>query len=442
MKKLALGLLALLLAGVVYYFAFGSKQLVSVMQQKLDTELTQMKTQGFSVAEASKTDTTQHFSITLDNPEKALPYFRQKGLILTLEELEELNGTKMGADVTYDLSGLSFDLYPLSLPLSFYANTDEKDKKILKQLDAMMTKKVFLVHTEVSHDGTVFHGNMKDINQTLYLEDNITVSILSNHFDFKGALEDNKIKELMQTAESLAVEVDNSAFTFLLQGIHGTYTSTGSTLYDYTSQYTIQTFEIKSSTEGSFLIDGLSMQADSSAKDGLSLETLKAQAKTIQAQDGIDEVQLKDTKLAIKLDNLDISALEKLQTINPDDTKEMEIALQQLISKSATFTLTNFSVDTLTLEKQNLNGFNMDAFLAVDKDLNISTLQANPILGLNSIKTNLNLSLSKALFEKLSVLPDFALVGMLVQPEIKNDVYTYRLELNNGAVLVNGKPIQ
>jgi len=440
MKKLGLGLLGLLIAGAIYYFTVGSKQITSLLQQQLNTELTQMQTQGFTVSDTTTTDNAQHFTVMLDDPKKALPYLKQKGLVMAEEDLAQLQGAKLGVDVLYEYTGVGFDLYPVSLPQSLYADADESDKKLLQQLEAMMTKKAFLVHAEVDPSGTAFTGNMKDINETLQGEGE-TIHFSSKGLQFKGTLDNTEIKNLDQSLDSLAIETSDELHIQLL-GLQSTYASTGATAYDYTTQYSMQTLKINGGTEGSLLADGFSMQADSTVKEGLLQETLLTKTKSIKMLGGTEELGFENTALDIKINNLDVNAFEKLQNADPQNQVEMQAILQQIVSKNVQFELTNLSADTVVLENQRLNGFTMNARLDIDKSLDIASLQINPMTALESIKTNLNVSLSKALFEKLSTYPDLSLVGMFVQPEIANDTYTYRLELKNGDLLVNGKSLQ
>jgi hypothetical protein len=437
MKKIGLGLFGLVIVGTIYYFTLGSKQITSLLQQQLNTELTQMQTQGFKVSYPTTADNTQHFTIMLNDPKKALPYLNQKGLVLTLEELEDLNGSELGVDVTYLHSSVTLDLYPLSLPQSLYASSDESDKKLLQQFEAMIARKAFLVHAEVDHTGTAFTGNMKDISETLQEEDK-TITIVSKGLHFQGILEDTVVKNLKQKWASFRLETSDDIHIHLL-GLESTYASTGATAYDYMTEYSMETLKINGHSKGTLLVDGLNVHADSKTKEGLISQTVTTKTKSIQVRNGLKNVGLEDAALDMQINNLDINAFEKLQNTDPDDQVQMQAILEQIVSKNVEFKLRNLSVDTIKLEKKRVKGFSMNAMFAVDKTLNVAALQINPMTALGSITTNINLSLSKTLFQKLSIYPNVSLVAMFVQPEITNDTYIYRLELRNGELLVNGK---
>ena len=119
----------------------------------------------------------------------------------------------------------------------------------------------------------------------------------------------------------------------------------------------------------------------------------------------------------------------------------MTSVLQQLISKGINLNINTISAQNINYMKRALDDFNLSAHLDIDKSLDITALQQNPLLALSAIDANLQLSLSPALFRFISEQPKAMLMMMLFQPQDVNGKKVYGVELKDGKLLVNGKPV-
>lgn len=441
MKKLGLGLLGLIVIVVLYYFTVGSKQITSMLQAQLDAELTRMQAQGFGVSDRKKTEAKEHFIISLEEAKKASLYFEKRGLLLSEEEAKKLKGAKLGVDVFYLKSGIAFDLYPLALPTRMNTlATNENDRQLLIQLEKMIEKKTFLVHADIDYTATTFKGYMKDMNETVQNEGE-EIKLATQGLHFSGYIKDGEIVELKQTLEALHLYTSSEMGIHIL-GLKSAYISTGTTVYDYTADYTIKTIQMNSGFQGTLLADGFTLHSASSVKDGLAAETLKTKIQSIKILNSKEHMGLKNSVLDVKVNNLDVDAFEKLQNVDPNNEQELNVLLQQLISKNVHLEISNLSADKVTLEGKNMEGFWLDAMLDIDKSLDISSLETNPISALDKVDANFKISLSKELFDMVSQHPKAMIVLMVFKPEISLGKYIYRLKLKDGSLSVNGKPIR
>ena len=442
MKKLSLATFGIIIIAVIYYVTSGSTQLISQMKSQVNTELASLQTQGFSVQGRETGEKKEHFVISFDEPEKIAAYFAEHGAQLSVDDIEVFKGLEIGVDLNYladAYSGISFDLYPLSLPESITssANTPE-DKKILTQLQQMLEKKTFLIHCDINKLGTGFKGYMKDIDEVLTSE--TTVKMVLNKLAFSGDIKEDTVQSMQQTLESVSVDADDT-FNFSLSGLKSNYSITGATLYDYKTDYSIE--KITMQEKGATLLEADHFEAISAStvKNSLANTTLKTKTKSIIITNKDNKIVLDTLLLDMKAENLDTKALEALGEMDANNEKEVNAALQKLISQGVQLEIPAFSVANIENLGQKMEGFHLSTLLHIDKSLNIAALQQNPLLALNTLNVNLDLSLSKELYTLIAQQPQAVMVMMLFQPKDVNGKKVYNVELKDGRLTVNGSPV-
>lgn len=442
MKKLSLATFAIIIIAVIYYMTSGSTQLVSQMKVQVDTELASLQTQGFSVQGREVTEKKEHFVISFDEPEKIAAYFTQQGAQLSVEDAAVFKGLQIGVDLSYladAYSGISFDLYPLSLPESITssANTPE-DKKILSQIEQMLEKKAFLIHCDINKMGTGFKGYMKDIDEVL--QSDTTVKMVLNKLEFSGDIKEDRVESIQQTLQTMRIDTDD-IFKFSLSGLKSNYRVTGATLYDYKTEYSIEKITIQENGIMLFMADHFEAISDAKVKDSLLNTTLKTKTNSIVITDKDNKIVLETFLFDMKAENLDIKALEALGKMDPNNEKEINAGLQELISHGVQLEISNFSVAHIENLGQKMEGFHLSSLLHIDKSLNIAALQQNPLLALNALNANLDLSLSDELFTLIGQQPEAVMAMMFVQPKNVNGKKVYKIELKDGRLTVNGSPV-
>ena len=439
MKKLSLGILGILLVAVIYYFAFGADQVREKLQQELSAELTELETKGFGISEREIKEREEHFVISLDDPKKASDFLTQQGMEFSVQDAEALKGMKMGVDVEYLNHAIALELYPIALPTQFSTSvTDENDKKTLSQIETMLKKKTFLVHVEADYSTTSFKGYVKDINETLQAEEQVKLRLQGLHFS--GNIKGEKVSQINQTLNVMRLYVSDE-INMYLSGLQSNYALTGDTLYDYTTEYKVEKVIVDSKDEFELTADEINVHSTSTIKDGLLFETLKKKMKTMELLIEGERIALENSHLDLKVDNLDVSAFEKLQTVDPDNEKEFNAALQKLISNNVHLEITALSADKVTLQGKKVDGFTLHSTLDIDKSLNISRLEANPMYALDKIDAQLKISLSKELLDVISTQPKAMIALMIFTPKEVNGKQVYSVALKDGVLNVNGKSI-
>lgn len=441
MKKLGLGIIGLVLVAAIYYIASSSEQLTIQMKEKIGAELATLQTQGFAIEGREISEKKEHFVIALNEPQKVATYLISKGVQVSNKDVKVLKGFKIGIDVSYladAYSAVSFDMYPVALPKTLNNVTmDEEDKKALEVLKTMIKKKTFLVHVDVNKFGNDFKGHMKDINEVLKGEHPVTLMMTA--LKFTGDLKEDKLTGIKQTLKNFTMKSKDDTLDIQINNLASDYTLTGATNYDYKTSYTIENIHITLKDEFKLGINTIKMDFDSTVKNNLASMTAQTQVNSVQFTDEQKKSTLETLLFDIKADNFDMKAIENLETIDPNDEKALLATLQELISHGIHFEIPNFSVQNIMFENQKLEGFKLTSSFDIDKTLDLSSLEKNPMASIGAMDANLNFSLSNQLFGILAQQPQAMLAMMMFQPKDLNGKKVYKIELKDGSLTVNDK---
>lgn len=437
MKKLWLAVLGIILVAVLYYFNAQHIKNLNKLQDAVTTQLTEMQTQGFSVSERKIKKDTEHFVVTLDDPKKATLFFIQKGVQLKTEELEDFKGLQLAVDVAYVKNTITLELYPVVLPTNLKISMiSENDKKIVAQLEEMIKNKTFLMHVDIEHSTTTFRGYIKDINEEVQGEQDIKLTLQG--LRFSGDIKGERITELKQTLNTIHLYMSDEMNTSI-SGLRSNYVLTGPTVYDYTADYSIEKIQMNEDPQSALIADNLSLLSTSSVENGLASESLKAKIKNIDFIFGKEKTSMQTVFLDMDVSNLEVEVIEKLQNTDSTQMKEFDALLEKALSNTIHLEIPTLSVDKVTLQEKEMDGFTLHSILDIDPSLDIYRLGTNPKYALNKMDGNITLSLSKDLLDLMKKDPEAMLVYMMYRPKRVLNQRIYDLKLKNGLLNINGK---
>lgn len=441
-KKLGLAVVGLFIVAVIYYITAGSSQLTEQMKAQVNTELSSLQTEGFSVKGREITETKEHFVLSFDEPQKIAHFLARQGVQLNVNDAELLKGLQLGIDVNYlddTYSAVSFDMYPVALPSTIASSfVEEKDKKALAQIEQMLKKKTFLMHIAINKLGNGFKGYMKDIEEVLQGEKNVELKMKG--FTFSGDIKNNVIHSVKQALQQLTMQVPNEML-FSFNTIESDYVVTGKTLYDYTMQYSIGKMTLNTNQKFSIAANDIVLKSISLVKDGLASGSMHSTVKQTNVSTKGKKYIFDTFVFDMNAHNLDVRAFEKLQQVDVNNEAEINALIQTLISKGVQFEITKLSVENIEKSTKKMGGFALTAKVDIDKSLNISASQANPMAALSAIDANLNITLSRELFGIVIQQPQAMMAMMLFQPKDVNGKKVYNLNLKDGKLTVNGMPV-
>ena len=440
-KKLGFGLLALIIVAVLYYFNHTENvKNLNTLQEAVNVQLTEMQTNGFTVSDREIKKDNEHFVIQINDPKKAALFLTEKGIQTSVEEAIELTGVQVGTDVTYLKDTIALELYPLTLPTYLTtAFTTENDQKVLAQLEDMIKEKTFLMHVDIVHSTTTFEGYIKDINEKLEGEKEVKITLQGLHFS--GEIKKEQIVKYMQRFGTLHLYMSDK-LNRTISGYQSHYELTGTTAYDYTTDYSIEKIQIAEEAEGALFADTISLHATSTVKNGLATETLKTKIKNIDLLFEKEKFGMQTLNMDMNVSNLDIDTLEELQKTDRTQEKEFNAHLETLVSNNMHVDISNLSVDKVTLHGKEMYGFSLDAKLDIDKSLDIYRLGMKPKHALHKIDGTINLSLSKEILTFLKEDPKSMLFYMMYRPKRSLGQRIYNINIMDGSVKINGKPLE
>jgi len=228
----------------------------------------------------------------------------------------------------------------------------------------------------------------------------------------------------------------------MISGYQSHYALTGTTAYDYTTDYSIEKIEIAEEAEGALFADTISLHSTSTVVNGLATETLKTKIKNIDLLFEKEKFGMQTLNMDMNVSNLDIDTLEKLQKTDPNKEKEFDAHLETLVSNNMHLDIANLSVDKVTLHGKEMSGFSLNAKLDIDKSLDIYRLGMKPKHALHKIDEDIHLSISKEILNILKEDPEFMIGYMMYRPKRSLGQRIYNINIMDGSVKINGKPLE
>ena len=446
MKKSLLGIVGLVLVAVIYYFTAGSEQLTQEMKTRVNTELTMLQERGFAIQNREVKQNEEYFVIAFDDPKKMLTFFKEQGSKITIEEAEALKGFKIGVDLKYlndTYSALSVDMYPLNLPPAISSDDDltQEDKEIIKQLDAMLGKKALLVHVDFNKLLTSFKGYAKDFHETFKLE--VDTKVDFEGLTFEGTIKDDRISTIMQQVKNVAVKSGDD-LTISLQDLSSDYALTGKTIYDSIYNYSVKQISANGKDEtNTYALNISDIKGDNltQVKDSLASNKMNFTVGNIEVVDNSEIIKLIDSTFSFNVGGLDINVLKSLEKVDVENEAEVNKLVQTLIEKGITMEIPAFEVKKLEYLGEKMDGFSLSSTFEVKKTANLSAIQTNPFTALDAINTKTKIVLSDALYSLIAKQPKAMMLVMIVQPKVVDGKKVYELEVKDGKILINGKPM-
>jgi hypothetical protein len=433
MKKLLFGLGALLLIAVIYYFTMGSAQITEEIKTQVNTQLTALKKQGFSIEDRKIEDKKEHFVISFDDTKKISTFLYQKGIQITADDALLLKGLKIGVDAYYlpdTYSSVSFDIYPVALPEILSSTTNKDEKKMLDQ-------KTILAHIDINKLGDGFKGHMKDINTTI--KSDFDISILLKNLHFKGDIKDNSIYSLKQDLEKFSISASDE-MKITLSNVKSDYKVTGKTLYDYANHYKVANMLL--------VIDGIDITikeinalSTSTVTNDTASGTIKTTFKQMHIADETEPYSLENFNFEMKASNVDVTAMDTMQKADLSDEKVMNDILKQLFSKGVHFEISDLSLESIESNEAKIDGFVLTADAKLDKNFDILSLETDPMSLIGAVDANLKFVFSPELYELIVKQPQVMMALMMFPPKDKNGKKVYTLKLKDGEAKVNGNRI-
>ena len=446
MKKIGFGVLTFLAIGIVYYFTAGEKQLTNEIKIRVNQELIMVEKSGFSVQERKVEEKKEHFVISFDEASKIKSFFEKQGQDIDIEEANSLVGLKVGVDLKYlssVSSAVSVDIYPLNLPIELSSAKDlnSEEQIVMIHLNDMLKRKALLLHIDFNKLLTSFKGYIKDIHETIKLESLVNLDVVK--MIFRGDVKNDRLTSTSNSIKNISLKLGDD-LDISLTNMKSQYRLTGSTVYDTNYNYSIENLNLIGKEDGrevSLSINSIKGSNITNVKNNLASDSSKVTIASVKYKKARMQTEFIDSSFVFNIANIDMNILEKLETIDIENESEINALTQELISKGITIDIHKLEVKKLVYLGKKIDAFNISSSLSIKKSANLVEIQENPFAIFDVIDTKTKISLSNELFTIIAQQPQAILFVMMIKAQNIDGKKVYELELKDGKLLVNGKPV-
>lgn len=436
----------------------------SVIQKNIDTKVSELESYGVEAkkreSQSGYFNTTVHFEFVLKNADAFVNYLNSYADNQIPPYVNAmLEGVVIGVDLTYSnfffANDIKLDIYPMQLSQSMIESLKEEDELFYEYVEKFLASKGILYHINYNTMSQEFDGFVKDIDENQTLDETAQMHILIKDMTFEGEGELLAPKKLDSTLGQFDVNVkkEQESIRFVIDSMksQNRYDSRSS----YNSQLQIDSFGFFIDTnESDISLSAKKMAFDATSGADKTLASLNTNMAleqfTLTSEDLA--VELKGSKFAMKLDKLDAPSYERILEIvaklNRADavqsatlSSELQTNMTTLLSKGLDLNISDISVEKITLEREDLGGFTLvnHTQLKADKDF-AQKMQISPMMLAANIEMLTKLKIAQKLYEHLADGQARALGDAYIVKDA--DSYVFELLYKEGAVTLNGKPLQ
>jgi len=293
-----------------------------------------------------------------------------------------------------------------------------------------------LMHIDIKKDLRHFKGYLKDINETFIGEEKVTIA--SKSLTFTGEVEDDRLITVDQKLEQLQISGEKG-FTLQLSKLISHHQSTGPSLYDLDTHYAVKSLTLSQNDILKVTAKDITVNTTEKENKGLLQSHIVSNIKEVATEADGEKSVARDLHSDISLQNIDISALEMIQSLDPEkDETKLQEAFAKLLTKELNLTVNDISVRKIIENGKALGGISMTASLTIDKNSNMALAQQNPLLLLGALDATMTLKISDALFAIGAQDPRAMMLMMLIPPQEEKGHKIYTIIIKNGKTTVNG----
>jgi len=458
MKKILISLLVFL--GVVLTLPIIGN---SIMQNSIDTRLEELRAYGLESKNIQKESayltTKQHFEFVLEDVDAFVAYLsRYADQQIPPYVNAMFKGVLIGADLEYSNFPLSnsieLDIYPLSLSESMSENLKKDNLDFYEYLETLLQSKGVLYHISYNIASEDFNGYIKDINEKYLLKDKSEITFLLQDATFEGngeLIAPNRVAMRLQKIDIGFVE-DGEKLLFNILDFQSASSYESKSTYINSAELKDINIEISGGiSDVMFKLHDLQFNGSSNTQGEFAELDSKSSLKTLLINSKELNMDLKNFHLDTSVDSLDkvsfqesMEYLSKMKNMNdPLLAQQFKTSLTALLSKGFVFTIADFSVEDIVLNKtEMLKGFEMQSKIILKEDQDIAKkMQMSPLLVASNLDVDTKLRVSNEIYNKATATRP---LPTKFQSYLKQDAdgYTFALTYKDGIAKLNGKVLQ
>jgi len=438
MKKIVLTASIIIASSLIYYFTFGSQQITQELKKQVNLQLELLEDNGFAIEERKIEDDSEHFIIHYKNPKKIQHYLKEQNIELQANDSQLLKGFKLAADISYMqgfYSAISMDLYPTALPLMI---VEESTHNHQKEIEKILKEKLFLIHFDINKLFTSFKGYLKDIDTTFN-----SIQIVSKDFKFDGDYNGKQLTASTSSIQKFSLNTPND-FIITLKNLQGSYKQKGNSNYSFDSTQYIDEITLLLANQTKIELKKIDIQNRSNSKDNFLNTELISKIAELTVNGPNNQHHIKSLSSKLSLEQLSISALERLQSLNlnnPKESQEINQAIEEIIIQGAIFKLEYLNAQKIldNSTKQMVDGFDTHAKISLNRRVNLQKIINNPLALLQALESDAHISLSDALYNIVRKRAELSMILLFIKPISKDSKKIFDISYKENKLKINGK---
>lgn len=435
----------------------------SFMQSAIEERVSELESYGL---ESVKTETSksylhsqQHFEFLLKDATAFVEYLNNyaDGQIPPYVNAM-FEGVLIGVDLEYSnlffSKAMSLDVYPMSISKEMAEGLQKQNPAFYEYLENFLRSKGILYHIDYNIISQDFNGFVKDIKESYVLKNKTQLLLTLKGFGYEGNGELIAPKRLTTSLQKIRFEIlqKDEQLVFNLSDLKtaSSYESKST----YLSSLELEDFEFVAQgarDRAKLKLQNTHFNASSNTQGEFAEIDSKSSIELIEIDSKELRLDMKNFNLDMAVDSLDkesfqalVELLSKAERLNSVMLEaKLKESLTRLLSKGLVFTIADFSVEDITLEKtQALKGFHLQSQLRLQEDKEFAKkLQISPLLLLTNIDIETKLRLSRELYAKILEKNG----GQSIPKEYlkeDGDGYVFDLNFKQGETTLNGKRLQ
>lgn len=455
-KLLAVILVVIIIAAAVPFL--GNK----IIESELKNSIKILTANGIDVSEqqikSSYLKTSKHYELTIKDADKFSDYLaKYSDSQIPPYVIEMLAGTKLATDIVYCNLPLnnkvSLEIYPLALSTNLVNEIKKENKEFASYAENFLQKGGLKYNLTLDVNTKEFIGYVHDIDETYTTKEGMELKAILKGATYsgKGNIFIPESVDFMMDSLLLNIKDKMENINILLQNIM--VQSEFESRSTYKSDVKIDNIVVKTSggIKGDSVLSlvDVIVNSSSNAKGPKAEVYLKTKFGSLDISSSQNKILLNELVLDTAVKNIDKDAFEKLlDSVNKartDDSAKMQLEIKKdmenLIARGLDIELPEFSLKNISYEKaKSLKGFNINANFVLPPNVLIPQVKS-PLQGLNKIKLDFFLKISKELFTNISSSTPMVAVAKGYAKDSGEDL-VYDIKLENGSLTVNGEVIR
>lgn len=457
MKKIIIALVVIVAIVLIVPFV-GNK----IVQGEIEKNLEMLTSSGIKIQERTEENfyfkTKNHLKMFIEEGDKFVLWMNKfSANQLPTYSADFFEGAIVGVDLEYwnfpisDSVAVSF--YPLEMPNEIEHALLDENEVLGVFLQNFLKKKGLLYHLNFHITRGGFDGYVKDIKETLDLDNGSKVAITMEGVTYKG---DGPIVAPTKLSSKLDIlrvqgEKDNDGSVVIeIKNITTDATFESNISYQSSLEAKTLSFDLKEKWQA-FAFNGndFSVSVDAKISGVKANGSIQTSLEGLELTQGQEAIQIKKFNYSLHISEVDKNSYETLQTLiqqaqnnlSQVDETALEKGIIELVSKGIVVELKDLSVKSLSIKNQDLKGISLKAKIIVNPiQQTLYDVHDMTVAVRENATVATTLTISKEMFDFITAQVPFGSMAIAYAKDDGNN-YVFEAKYENNNFSINGNPL-